>query len=60
MDSGKMDFHRAKQTDPALRARGITEKYDKFTGFFDKFLKNNVQINNCNQKGYQLNLSVSH
>ena len=33
---------------------------DKFTMFFDKFLKNNVQINDCNQRGYQLNLSVLH
>ena len=30
----------------------------KFTGFFDKFLKNNVHINDCNQKGYHINLSV--
>ena len=36
------------------------EKYDKFTGFFDKFLKNNVHINDCNQKGYHINLSVAH
>ena len=35
-------------------------KFDKFTGFFDKFLKNNVQINDCNQKGYHTNLSVAH
>ena len=35
-------------------------KYDKFTMFFDKFLKNNVQINDCNQKGYHINLSVLH
>ncbi len=33
---------------------------DKFTGFFDKFLKNNVQINDCNQKGYHTNLSAPH
>ena len=32
----------------------------KFTGFFDKFLKNNVDINDCNQKGYHINLSVTH
>ena len=30
-----------------------TINIDKFTGFFDKFLKINVQINNCNHKGYQ-------
>ncbi len=32
----------------------------KFTGFFGKFLKNNVQINDCNQRGYHVNLSVLH
>ncbi len=36
------------------------EKLDKFTGFFDKFLKNNGQIKHCNQKDYHINLSVSH
>ncbi len=35
-------------------------KFDKFTGFFDKLLKNNVQINDCNQKGYHTNLSAAH
>ena len=34
--------------------------FEKFTMFFDKFLKNNVQINDCNQKGYHINLSVIH
>ena len=33
---------------------------DKFTGFFDKFLKNNVQINDCNIRSYHTNLSVPH
>ena len=33
---------------------------DKFTMFFDKFLKNNVRINDCNQKSYHINLSVMH
>ncbi len=32
----------------------------KFTGFFDKFLKNNVHVNDCNKKGYHINLSVLH
>ena len=36
------------------------EKLDKFTGFFDKFLKNNVHINDCNQKGYHINMSIFH
>ena len=35
-------------------------KFDKFTGFFDKFLKIVSLINNCNQKGYHKNLSVMH
>ena len=35
-------------------------KFDKFTGFFDKFLKNDGQIKHCNEKGYHINLSVSH
>ena len=38
----------------------FSENIDKFTGFFDKFLKNNIQINDCNQKGCHINLSVSH
>ena len=25
---------------------------DKFTGFFDKFLKDNTSANHCNKKGY--------
>ena len=33
---------------------------DKFTGFFDKFLKNDGQIKHCNKKDYHTNLSVSH
>ena len=33
---------------------------DKFTGFFDKFLKIISPANDCNQTGYHINLSVSH
>ena len=33
---------------------------DKFTMFFDKFLKNNVQINDCNKRNYHINLSALH
>ena len=33
---------------------------DKFTGFFDKFLKNLYLVIDCNQKGYHINLSVFH
>ena len=33
---------------------------DKFTGFFDKFLKYNTPASYCNSKGYLSNLSVSH
>ncbi len=35
-------------------------KLDKFTMFFDKFLKFNTPVNCCNKKGYHINLSVSH
>ena len=35
-------------------------KFGKFTGFFDKFLKIYTLANYCNQKGYHINLSVSH
>ena len=34
--------------------------FDKFTGFFDKFLKIYAPANCCNQKGYHENLSVLH
>ena len=32
----------------------------KFTGFFDKFLKNLSLVIDCNQKSYHINLSVIH
>ena len=35
-------------------------KFDKFMGFFDKFLKIVSLSNDCNQKGYHINLSVMH
>ena len=33
---------------------------DKFTGFFNKFLKNASLASHCNHTGYQLNLSLPH
>ncbi len=33
---------------------------EKFTMFFDKFLKNDGQIKHCNKKSYHVNLSVAH
>ena len=53
----------------ALMERGVTKKIkimifskklDKFTGFFDKYLKNISLANGCNQKSYHINLSVLH
>ena len=35
-------------------------KYDKFTGFFDKFLKISDYANDCNKRSYHINLSVPH
>ncbi len=35
-------------------------KSDKFTGFFDKFLKCNTPASGCNQKGFHVYLSVLH
>ena len=35
-------------------------KFDKFTGFFDKFPKMIFLSNYCNQKSYLKNLSVMH
>ena len=35
-------------------------KSDKFTGLFDKFLKNTVLVNHCNHTGYHSNLSATH
>ena len=35
-------------------------KFDKFTGFFDKFLKRMNPINGCNKTGYYINMSVQH
>ena len=64
MDSGRMDLERRKRTDPAFSARREfpknTVNIDKFTGFFDKFLKNNDHVNGCNTKSYLINLSVLH
>ena len=31
---------------------GISRNIDKFTGFFDKFLKNADDANGCNEKSY--------
>ena len=33
---------------------------DKFTGFFDKFLKISDRLNDCNKKSYHSNLSAGH
>ncbi len=69
-----MDLERGKQTDaaarvlpgadPALSAQPELLKnpvnIDKFTGFFDKFLKITDYASNCNQKSYHKNLSVPH
>ena len=33
---------------------------EKFTGFCDKFLKNDGHIKNCKKKSYHANLSVLH
>ena len=35
-------------------------KSDKFTGFFDKFLKISDYANDCNKRSYHINLSVPH
>ncbi len=35
-------------------------KYDKFTGFFDKFLKISDYASDCNKRSYHRNLSVPH
>ena len=35
-------------------------KCDKFTGLFDKFLKNTVLVNHYNHTGYHSNLSALH
>ena len=64
MDLGRMDLERSKRTDPAFSARAefpkIPVKFDKFTGFFDKFLKIFIRLNDCNKRSYNINLSVSH
>ena len=39
---------------------GISRNIDKFTGFFDKFLKNTDHASDCNKKSYHINLSVPH
>ncbi len=35
-------------------------KFDKFRGFFDKFLKFTSRLTVCNTKGYHINMSVVH
>ena len=64
MDLGRMDSERAKRTHPALPARWEFLKNsinsDKFTMFFDKFLKFNTPTTYCNTKNYHVNMSVAH
>ena len=64
MELDKMDLERSKRTDPAFSARAefpkIPVKFDKFTGFFDKFLKIVIRLTDCNKMSYHINLSVSH
>ena len=38
----------------------LSVNIDKFTGFFDKFLKCHAPANHCNQKGCHTNLSATH
>ena len=51
-----MGSRRAKK----MKIIQFSVKSDKFTVFFDKFPKNIIPANGCNQKGYCINLSVSH
>ena len=74
MDLGRMDLERRKRTDPAARVRPATDPVlparwefpkntintDKFTMFFDKFLKFNTPTSYCNLKNYHVNMSVAH
>ena len=57
-------IHIPPAADPALSARSELLKnkinIDKFTGFFDKFLKITDYASDCNQKSYHMNLSVPH
>ncbi len=38
----------------------LSVNIDKFTGFFDKFLKCHAPGNHCNQKGCHINMSALH
>ena len=74
MDLVRMDLEKVKRTHPAARVRPATDpvlparwefpkntiKSDKFTMFFDKFLKFNTPASYCNKKSYHVNMSVEH
>ena len=64
MDLGRMDLERRKRTDPVLPARWEFPKNsintDKFTMFFDKFLKIVSRVTDCYIKNYHVNMSVPH
>ena len=64
MELDKMDLEITKRTDPAFSARAefpkIPVKFDKFTGFFDKFPKISCPVIDCNKKNYHIYLNVMH
>ena len=57
---GEENCARVSRDNLEIKIMIFSIKFDKFTGFFDKFLKNTSLINGCNQKSYYINLSVSH
>ena len=60
------DYRRAERGDHGFQDNDEMQiiifpvKFSKFTGFFDKFLKIISPVNDCNQMGYHINLSVPH
>ena len=48
------------RNDTEMKIMIFSIKLDKFTMFFDKFLKGAFLVIHCNHTGYQLNLSVLH
>ena len=59
-DGARRRYENGFRNDMEMKIMIFSIKLDKFTGFFDKFLKNDVHIKHCNKKSYNTNLSVLH
>ncbi len=59
-DGARKSDENGLRNDTEMKIIIFPVKSDKFTMFFDKFLKNTVLVNHCNHTGYHSNLSALH